>query len=113
MTADPDDGKVGYKKPPAHRRFEKGQSGNLRGRPKGSRNFDAIMDELLDQRISVTQNGSHVVMTGRQALAVQMVNLAVAGNVQVAQLLKQYGHFEQAPAPKQMIIRFAKGYEKA
>jgi hypothetical protein len=26
---------VGYRKPPVHSRFKKGQSGNPRGRPKG------------------------------------------------------------------------------
>jgi hypothetical protein len=55
-------------------------------------------------------NGSHVVKTGREALAMQMVNLAVAGNIQLAQLLKQYGYFKQPTKP--MIIRFAEGYEK-
>src|SRR3954464_8054084 len=32
---------VGYAKPPAHGRFKSGQSGNPKGRPKGSRNRPA------------------------------------------------------------------------
>ena len=32
MTSD--DSRVGYKRPPVHSRFQKGQSGNPRGRPK-------------------------------------------------------------------------------
>lgn len=30
---------VGYGKPPAHSRFKKGTSGNLKGRPKGTKNL--------------------------------------------------------------------------
>jgi hypothetical protein len=32
---------VGYKKPPLHARFKKGQSGNPRARPKRSKDFAA------------------------------------------------------------------------
>jgi len=35
---------VGYKKPPADKRFQKGQSGNPRGRPKGSKNKPKLAD---------------------------------------------------------------------
>ena len=39
------DYKVGYKKPPLHTRFKKGQSGNPSGRPKGSKNFSTLLAE--------------------------------------------------------------------
>ena len=41
MTDDSSDqgGKVGYKLPPIHSRFQNGPSGNPRGRLKGVRNF--------------------------------------------------------------------------
>jgi Family of unknown function (DUF5681) len=96
---DNDDPSVGDKKPRVSRRFKKGQSGNTRGRPKGSRNFSSIMDELLDQRIRLTIDGRQVVLTGRQALGMQMVNRAVAGDVRMIQLLQKYGCFERANEP--------------
>jgi hypothetical protein len=33
---------VGYRKPPKHKQFKLGQSGNPRGRPKGSKNESTI-----------------------------------------------------------------------
>lgn len=56
-----DDGKddytVGYGKPPRHTRFQKGQSGNPRGRPKGARGLKADLRAELSERVRVTENG--------------------------------------------------------
>lgn len=39
---------VGYGKPPKHSRWKKGQSGNPRGRPKGTRGLKTdLHDELV------------------------------------------------------------------
>lgn len=48
---------VGYGRPPKTTQFKKGQSGNPRGRPKGSRSVGALLQEILNQRIAVTENG--------------------------------------------------------
>jgi hypothetical protein len=40
-----DDDAVGYGKPPKRTRFKKGQSGNPKGRPKGSKNRRSAIDE--------------------------------------------------------------------
>jgi Family of unknown function (DUF5681) len=42
-----DDGPVGYKRPPVHSRFQKGQSGNPRGRPKKLPGFIEDAAEIL------------------------------------------------------------------
>jgi hypothetical protein len=52
----PDDG-VGYGRPPKATQFKKGQSGNPKGRPKGTRPVGAVLQEILGQRIAVTENG--------------------------------------------------------
>jgi hypothetical protein len=51
------DYEVGYGKPPRHTRFAKGQSGNPRGRPRGAKNFNTLLEEALDEPVTVTENG--------------------------------------------------------
>ena len=39
------DDSIGYGKPPMHTRFKPGQSGNVKGRPRGSNKFDHDYEE--------------------------------------------------------------------
>jgi hypothetical protein len=48
---------VGYRRPPKATQFKKGKSGNPRGRPKGSRNVGAVLRDVIDQKIQITENG--------------------------------------------------------
>ena len=45
--------KVGYRRPPRRAQFRPGQSGNPRGRPKGSRNFASVMKKVLAKPINI------------------------------------------------------------
>lgn len=44
---------IGYKRPPASKRFAKGKSGNRKGRPKGTPNVADILARLFNKKISV------------------------------------------------------------
>jgi len=46
--------KVGKGRPPAKSRWRPGQSGNPTGRPKGSKNLDTILTEILNGKIKYT-----------------------------------------------------------
>jgi hypothetical protein len=49
---------VGYGKPPLHTRFRKGQSGNPKGRGKGTKNFATLFMKAMSQPVTSTRTGS-------------------------------------------------------
>jgi Family of unknown function (DUF5681) len=67
------DYEVGYGKPPRHTRFKKGQSGNPKGRPKGSQNLTTLLSEALNERVIVNENGGRRRITMRRAIIKQLV----------------------------------------
>src|ERR1700690_3319261 len=52
-----DEYRVGYRCPPKATQFPKGVSGNPKGRPKGIRPVGALLQEILRQRVTVTESG--------------------------------------------------------
>ena len=68
------DYEVGYGKPPSHTRFKKGQSGNPRGRPCGSKNLKTLLSEALNEPVIITENGRRRKITKREAIVREVVN---------------------------------------
>ena len=78
---------VGYRRPPRASQFRPGQSGNPEGRPKGSKNFSTAIQAELDSRIVATENGKRRKISKRTAVAKQLVNKAVSGELRAIPVL--------------------------
>jgi hypothetical protein len=81
------DYEVGYGKPPRHTRFVKGQSGNPRGRPKGSKNLPTLLSEALNEPVVVAENGRRRKITMRQAIIKQLVKRSASADLRAMKIL--------------------------
>ena len=80
------DYKVGYKRPPLHTRFRKGQSGNLRGRPRGSKNFSTLLAEALNEPVVVTEDGRRRRISKRELGLKQLANKFAKAEAQATKI---------------------------
>ena len=95
---------VGYGKPPKNSQFQKGKSGNPKGRPKGTKSLTSIWHEIFHKPVTVTHNGKPTKMTVIAALAWQVVARAIKdGDLKALQLaLKIYDKVAGASDPNSM-----------
>ena len=80
-------GEVGYCKPLRATRFKPGQSGNLKGRRKGARNFKTDLDEALRALVEVRINGGVRRITTQKAILRALVEKARNGDLRAIQHL--------------------------
>src|SRR5271167_5242207 len=78
---------VGYGRPPRATQFAPGKSGNPRGRPKGSRTVGAILQDILRQKIAVTENGKTRRVPTLEVMFRRLVNDAVRRDPTALKLL--------------------------
>ncbi len=77
---DKDHYKVGYRKPPKTAQFKPGKSGNLKGRPKGSRSKATIVEEEIEALVAITENGRKKKISMWRAAFKQQMRKAAAGD---------------------------------
>ena len=98
---------VGYGKPPRHPRFQKGRSGNPKGRPKGSKNFATLLTEALDEKVQVTEDGKRRRVTKRELVIKQLVNKSASADLRaikqltdIVQGVERRSEAASAPPPR-------------
>jgi hypothetical protein len=78
---------IGYGKPPLRTRFRKGQSGNPKGRPKGSLNTATMLERILREIVVINEGGRRKKITKLEAALKQLVNKAASGDLAAIKLL--------------------------
>ncbi len=102
QDADPSTGyEVGYGKPPKSTRFRKGQSGNPKGRLKGSKSAQTLLEQALSAPVSINEGGTTRVIEQRMALFKSLVARAIKGDARAAALaVKLMEQFEGNAPPE-------------
>jgi Family of unknown function (DUF5681) len=78
---------VGYGKPPKNTQFQKGISGNPRGRPKKSLDFDHELIRESKSFMTINENGRRKRISKHGVAVKQLVKQAITGSTQA---LKNY-----------------------
>ncbi len=106
---------VGYRKPPQRTRYQKGQSGNPKGRPRGSRSSATMLKETLSERVEVRENGRIRTVTKKELILRYAVNKAATGDSRAREfLLKQTPWLQKEFAePKRSNVSDIEAFERA
>lgn len=87
MSKDENDNKIGYRRPPVHARFKPGQSGNVRGRPKGSANLKSDLRDELSEQIRVREGERDLKVSKQRAMLKALVAKALKGDARASSVL--------------------------
>lgn len=98
------DYQVGYGKPPRSTRWKPGQSGNPRGRPKGSKSLASIYNKIMQQRVEIQEHGRIIRISMWEAILRKLRQNALKGDFKaIAFLLAQEPAIAEQVEPPQKI----------
>src|SRR5258707_1044631 len=78
---------VGYGKPPRRNQFQKGQSGNPKGRPRYSKNVATLARDALYAQVEVVENGRRRRVSKLEVGFNQLANRIAKGDLVAIRLL--------------------------
>jgi hypothetical protein len=90
---------VGFGRPPRSTQFRPGQSGNPAGRPRGAKNFATALEEELQARVTITENGKRKHISKQEVIAKRLVNKAVSGDLKAIPMLLNETRLCEGSAP--------------
>lgn len=92
---------VGYRRPPKGTQFKPGQSGNPKGRPRGTRSLGAMLQDVVSRRVPLTVKGKLRMTPMLEVILHRLSTDAARGDPRAVKtlfsLVHQYG---QAPETK-------------
>ena len=88
---------VGNKKPPKQFQFKPGQSGNPKGRPKGSTSFEARVQKELSKLVTVNKNGKSVKMRKLDVGVTRLVDRFMTGDLKSTAIIIGLGKRNEKP----------------
>jgi hypothetical protein len=104
QSADGQEYKVGYRKPPKHTQFPHG-NGPGKGKPKGAKNMKTIVNSATGAKVTTKSNGKFKKISKIEAAVHQLANKAAAGDLKAIEKLialhERYGPEEQSLIPTQ------------
>jgi hypothetical protein len=77
-TGEDGDHAVGYKRPPRGSQFKPGQSGNVKGKRKGTRNLATDVAAVRDKRVTIQMDGELREVSAQEAMLLGLIQKAFA-----------------------------------
>jgi hypothetical protein len=78
---------VGYGRPPKSSQWKRGESGNPGGKKKGAKNGATILNEIMQRKVRITEQGRSRKISVHQGLYLKYLDPALKGNLKAAAYL--------------------------
>jgi len=105
------DYEVGYGKPPRQTRFNAGQSGNPKGRPKGARGVQSEVREVLSMPVVLKTAGKGKSVSTLRAVLLRLRQKALEGDQRAIKQCLELGmlHLSEGPEKAQTLTEAEQG----